>query len=86
MSLYGPDITFTSIQQIRDHQFVGNAASDMKAFDAIHNFVVDPTTSVDDKYEALDLMGINGMGLDPMIEEYPDVSKQEMIATYLDNI
>lgn len=79
MSLYGPDITFTSIQQIRDHQFVGNAASDMKAFNAIDKFIRTEGVSLDDKYEAIDLMGINGMGLEPMAVEYPEMSKQQLV-------
>ncbi|MNC78185.1 hypothetical protein D3C75_1303420 [compost metagenome] len=55
-------ITFTNIQEITSHQFVGNHYSDSLAFNAIDAFVQDENTSIADKAEALRQMQDRGMG------------------------
>lgn len=84
MDISGSDIKFTSIQQIREHRFIGNHAQDSKAFNAIEQFVRN-SENVDEQYEALDLMGINGMGLEPMdiAEDTKRWSKQECVDRFL---
>lgn len=81
----GPDLKFTSIEQIREYRFLGNHAQDAKAFNAIEQFVRN-STNLDEQYEALDLMGINGMGLEPMniAEDTKNWSKQECVDRFLD--
>lgn len=55
---------FTSLAQIQAHVFIGNHASDHAAFNAIDAFAADPTNSIEDRAEALWIMGREGMGLD----------------------
>lgn len=82
-AIFGPDITFNTIDDIRNHQWVGNAASDMKGFNAIAAFVKRADVPLDEKYEAIDLMGINAMGLHPIAVEHPEMSKQEIVDEFL---
>jgi CO dehydrogenase/acetyl-CoA synthase epsilon subunit len=75
-------ITFTDIQQIKDHQFVGNHYHDSQAFDAIDRFVQDDNTSIADKAEALRQMQDRGMGCGRDEETTDEV----FVETYLDSL
>lgn len=79
-------MTFASIEDVRTHRWEGNAFGDGPAFTAITQFVKRGDVSLDDKYEALDLMGTNGMGLDPLAVEHPEMSKQDMLDEYLKDV
>lgn len=57
-----------TIEQIREHQFVGNAHSDSGIFAAIHEFAMDESQPVAHRAEALWIMGDRGMGL--TVEEF----------------
>lgn len=76
-------MTFASIDDVRTHRWEGNAFGDGPAFKAITEFVKRDDVTLDDKYEALDLMGTNGMGLDPIAVEHPEMSKQDVLDEYL---
>lgn len=52
-----------TIEQIREHGFVGNAFSDHDIFAAIHAFAMDESQPVAHRAEALWIMGERGMGL-----------------------
>ncbi len=58
-------ITPLTIEGIRAWAWVGNAWSDGEAFNSIHRFVSDESHSVEERAEALWIMGREGMGLDP---------------------
>lgn len=53
-----------TIQDIRGHEWVGNAFSDSPAFMAIDAFIQREDVSVEDRIEALEIMGRDGMGID----------------------
>lgn len=57
-----------TIEQIREHQFLGNAHSDHDIFAAIHEFAIDESQPVAHRAEALWIMGDRGMGL--TVEEF----------------
>ena len=50
--------------EILDHEIIGNAMSDMPLMDAIHEFVVDESNSVEDRcrvlYKLDEVMGLAG--------------------------
>jgi len=53
---------FKTIEEIKNHRFVGNHWSDHKAFDAIDKFAQDTNNSISDRAEALRQMSDKGMG------------------------
>jgi len=53
---------FKTIEEIKNHRFVGNHWSDGSAFGGIHDFVVNPKNSIEDRAEALRQMSDRGMG------------------------
>jgi hypothetical protein len=57
-----------TIEQIREHQFVGNAHSDSDIFAEIHRFAMDEAQPVAHRAEALWIMGDRGMSL--TVEEF----------------
>jgi hypothetical protein len=57
-----------TIDEIRAHEFVGNAHSDSDIFAAIHDFAIDESQPVAHRAEALWIMADRGMGLS--IEEF----------------
>lgn len=59
-----PMVTFTTIEQVLAHRFVGNHASDNEAFAAIDQFAANPATSIPDAMLALDHIANAGMGLE----------------------
>ncbi len=71
---------FISLAEIKAHQFVGNYASDMAAFEAIRAFVADANNSIADRAEAIRHSFDYGMGMDRM-DGVPDVA---LIAEYLE--
>lgn len=64
--------TFQSIQEIRDHQFIGNYASDSAAFNAIDTYIRDASNSLPNRAEATMLLALKGMGLAPYPAHYTD--------------
>lgn len=54
---------FTSIDQIRAHQFVGCHAFDSEAFSSIERFAESDNNPISDRAEALRIMATKGMGL-----------------------
>lgn len=79
--MFNTKITFTDIQQIKDHQFIGNHASDYQAFNGIDAFVQDESTSIADKAEALRQMQDCGMGCGRGEE-----TDEELVEMYLDSL
>lgn len=75
-------ISFTNIEQIKSHQFVGNHYHDCNAFNAIEHFVQDETTSIADKAEALRQMQDRGMGCGRSEE----LSDEQFVESYLDSL
>lgn len=75
-------ITFTTIEQITSHQFVGNHYSDSLAFNAIDQFVQNENTSIADKAEALRQMQDRGMGCG----RDEDTSDEDFVEMYLDSL
>lgn len=71
---------FTSITQIQNHQFVGNACADEQAFNAIHRFVMNAKHSLTDRAEALRVMSDKGMGCG----RDEDTSDEDIVASYID--
>lgn len=71
--------TFTSIQQIRDHQFAGNHFHDFAAFDAIYAFVTCATNESAHRAEACRIMADKGMSM-PYDSHLSD---DEVIALFL---
>lgn len=57
-------VTFNSLQDVRNHQWVGNAWSDSAAFAAIDEFALNDKFPLADRAEAIRLAAKNGMGLD----------------------
>lgn len=70
---------FKTLNEIKQHQFVGNHASDHEAFSAIELFVHDISNSVPDRAEALRDMGQRGMGFDR--EEH--ISDKQLVTDYM---
>ena len=75
-------ISFTNIEQIKQHQFIGTHYHDCAAFNAIDAFVQDEKNSVEDKAEALRQMQDRGMGCGRG-EELPD---EQFVEQYLDSL
>lgn len=71
-----------NIETIRSWEFVGNAWSDGPAFESIWKFAQDESQSYEHRAEAINLMGVNGMGLDPETWE----SAEEYVNAYLAEI
>ncbi len=72
-------MVFNTVEEIEAHVFVGNHASDMAAFDAIHVFVEDESNTYAKRAEALRIMGEKGMGFGR--EE--EVDDEELVDNYL---
>lgn len=53
---------FKTIQQIQNHQFIGNHAADCDAFNRIEAFARNESHSVADRAEAVRIMQDKGMG------------------------
>lgn len=70
---------FSTLEQIQNHAWVGNHASDRAAFDAVHDFVMDTNRPVADRAAALRVKYDKGMGVDPEIQ-IPD---EELVSNYL---
>jgi hypothetical protein len=69
------------MQEILDHEIIGNAMSDMPLMDAIHDFVVDETNSVEDRcrvlYKLDEVMGLAGeMPTEAELNEYLSWSEE----------
>lgn len=75
-------VSFSSIQEIAAHRFAGNAFSDGPAFDAIDNFVCNPSVALADKAEALRVMTDKGMGCGR--DEHLD--DEVIVLSYLDEM
>lgn len=71
---------FKTIEGIRNHDWAGNAHSDMDAFFGIDAFVMNPNNSVEDKCEALNIMSTAGMG-----EDWDDQPAEVQVKEYVDN-
>lgn len=80
--MFNTKTTFTNIEQIKQHQFIGNHASDYSAFNGIDAFVQDESTSIADKAEALRQMQDRGMGCGRS-EELTD---EQFVESYLDSL
>lgn len=77
-----PQITFNTIQEIQNHEFVGNHYSDCNAFNAIDTFVQNVSNSLSDRAEALRVMSDKGMGCG----RYEEISDEETVKQYIDSL
>ncbi|MNE18027.1 hypothetical protein D3C80_1110320 [compost metagenome] len=75
-------ISFTNIEQIKQHQFIGNHYHDCSAFNGIDAFVQDEKNSVEDKAEALRQMQDRGMGCG----RGEELSDEQFVEQYLDSL
>lgn len=77
-----PTIAFNTIQEIQNHEFVGNHYSDCNAFNAIDTFVQNASNSLSDRAEALRVMSDKGMGCGR--DEH--MSDEEVVRSYIDSL
>lgn len=61
------------LEKILSTPIAGNAWQDMPLMDAIHDFIVDPSTTREQKKVALRMLNDNVMGLDPMTDVDADL-------------
>lgn len=57
-------VTFNSLKEIQNHNWVGNAYHDMPAFIAINKFIIYKASSTQEACLALDTMSKNAMGIE----------------------
>jgi hypothetical protein len=70
-----------NINDIRNHQFVGNHAGDSEAFQYIETFARNEKNSTADRAEALRIMGTRGMGL--TMEEMGYRNDEQFVADFM---
>lgn len=73
-------IQFNTLEEIRQHRFIGNFHSDYAAFRGIRRFVKDTSRPLSERAEAIRIEISEGMGMIP--GPTPD---QELIESYLSN-
>ena len=77
-----PKVDFTSIEQIKKHDWWGNAYHDMPAFMAIGRFVKDEANSMEASAEAIRQQTDAGMGMGR--EDH--ISDIDLVTEWIENI
>lgn len=75
-------IKFNNIEEIKAHQWIGNAYHDQEAFDAIDAYVLDTNNSLADRAEALRQMSDKGMGCG----RDEDMRDEDIVQEYIDSV
>ena len=71
-----------TLQQIQNHQFIGNFGSDSQAFQDIDTFALNTDNPLSERAEVLRIMTDKGMGCG----RDEQMSDSEIVQDYLDNI
>lgn len=65
-------LVFKSVEEVLNHEFVGNYAGDGDAFDAIREFTESTDLSLEDQLRIENHIGVNGMGV-------PEITMAQLI-------